>query len=392
MLLLGDFIYVISSMLLKSDVDNINDYLNKRSSVCTLSHDYLANSFMSNRQEIPDSKAPDPKTCFIQLNSFNVGSFLVSASRIKYFFLQDPTQNNMFDFDIRDSVSVDYYIILSSKLYEFSTQAGLILDDLKIDYIPTMRTQYEAEPVFNRIVPSSIFSDSILLIFTSLTITSIFAIVFLLIIIYRQTKKPSPPSHKKSKKKKKYHHHQQNYDDEKVRLYEMNKQSEAAGGGGVPRFIDVEQERPRDPEIQYIHHRYPPVQQQTQNRQQQQQYQNYQQASRVQKNRTLSLSGPIQPKKFEGKPEKSWLKIDAQSSRAEGTFKFQGTSDFENQLSPVAKAEYTERSPHQMLEIAGNGARGGSENKNVIYPRKEMDIQKEKIKHDSSDPGIDLEK
>lgn len=71
MLLLGDFIYVIASMLLKSDVDNINDYLNKRSSVCTISHDYLANTFMSNRQEIPDSKAPDPKTCFIQLNSFN---------------------------------------------------------------------------------------------------------------------------------------------------------------------------------------------------------------------------------------------------------------------------------------------------------------------------------
>jgi len=330
MLLLGDFIYVIASMLLKSDVDNINDYLNKRSSVCTISHDYLANTFMSNRQEIPDSKAPDPKTCFIQLNSFNVGSFLVSASRIKYFFYKNPSQNNMFDFDIRDSVSVDYYIILSSRLAEFSSQAGLILDDLKVDYIPTLRTKYEAEPVFNRIVPSSIFSDSILLIFTSLTITSLFAIVFLLIIIYRQTKKPSPASRKKSKKKKKHHH--PNYDDEKVRLYEMTtKPSEKP-------YTEEERPHPRDPEVQHIQHRLP-------------QAQNQQPSG---KNRTLSLSGPIQHRKFEGN---------------EGAFKFQGASDFENQLSPVPKVEYpTNTIQHRKINIDSGPFQ------------------------DSGDPGIDLEK
>jgi len=320
MLLLGDFIYVIASMLLKSDIDNINDSVNRRSSVCILQNDYLTRTFLRNRPEIRYSQTLDPVTCFIELNSFNVGSFLISGSRIKNFFHGTPSQNNMFDFDVRDSVSLDYYVLLRNDLDHLHSKMAPIYEELEIAYIPSIINKYETQPIFNRIVPSSIFSDSILLIFTSLTITSSFLIIFLIISIYQQRKDRSSSDDKYNKKKRrKYMLARQNDRYSQQQILEMEDYSDHRGDDVRYRY------QPNYP--QHV----PPSQNYNT-------YNNYN-PRYIPRNGTLSLSGPVHVNNFDGKPEKSWLKIDHQSSKAEGSIKLQGTSDFENQISPIPKVE-----------------------------------------------------
>ena len=322
MLLLGDFIYVVASMLLKSDIDNINDSVNRRSSICVLNNDYLSRTFLKNRPEIRYELASDPVTCFIELNSFNVGSFIVSASRIKHFFYTTPSQNNMFDFDIRDSVTLDYLVIVRNDLDHLHSKLDPMYEEMENTYIPTVIDKYESQPVFNRIVPSSIFSDSILLIFTSLTITSSFLIIFLIILIYRQRKGSSSSEERYQKRRKRRN-------EERARRYQLARQTDRYSQQHI---LDMDE---------YFDHRGDDERYYQPNYPQHAPAQNYN-TRYLARNGTLSLSGPVQVNKFEGKPEKNWLKIDNHSSKEEGTFKYHGTSDFENQVSPIPKAEESE--------------------------------------------------
>ncbi len=62
------------------------------------------------------------------------------------------------------------------------------------------------------------------------------------------------------------------------------------------------------------------------------------------KNKTLSLEGTINLRKFEGKPDKSWLRNERKVSKLDNSVKFNGTSDFEEQISAVEKVEESYRS------------------------------------------------
>ena len=54
-------------------------------------------------------------------------------------------------------------------------------------------------------------------------------------------------------------------------------------------------------------------------------------------NKSLSLTGPIMNFKFEGRPEKSWVKIEALSSNDDVSVNLRVDSDFENHVSSVSR-------------------------------------------------------
>lgn len=165
------------------------------------------------------------------------------------------------------------------------------------------------------------FSESILFIFCSLTISSIFLICFVILLICGECKRAKHPRKQKPRPPKK----------------EYAFRSVAQDTDGPKRENLVIYPRGYDPANR----------RQTFNAEEVVNRSNGNRKGKDQKNRTLSLSGPINTQKFQGKPEKSWLKIDAQSSKDDGSFKYQGTEDFENQVSSVSKAEFSAQSIHK---------------------------------------------
>jgi len=64
MLLLGDFIYVVSATLLKSDNDNINEFIFGENVLCVSEEDYLVTNYFETRPESVITEDLTIKTCF----------------------------------------------------------------------------------------------------------------------------------------------------------------------------------------------------------------------------------------------------------------------------------------------------------------------------------------
>ena len=327
---------------MKSDEDSINEFIYSRSSICYLESDYLAKQFFSKRGEIPIKEEDDMEACFSQLGSNSVGAFFVSASAVKSFFKTNEKYNNKYDFISRDSIYAEFSLLIRKDLPS-KNQIQTIIKNTAADTISKITKQYYVDPKFEKILPSSIFSDSILLIYTCMTITSCFIIGFLIIMIYKLRKRPFD-----RKKLKLTNHGEKKFDQKRKKKYTS----------------------PRDYEDEEDAHHIPKKNLETEG------YDTVHQTNKAgNKNKTLSLSGPMDLRRFDGKPEKSWLKIDAQSSKEEGSFKFHGTSDFENQISSVEKAhEESMPTPRDIFNV-NSPEQEEHENRNRIRLSKQKNEQ-----------------
>ena len=191
--------------------------------------------------------------------------------------------------------------------------------------INEIKQQYLAEVFFDQIIPNSIFSQSILLILTSLTLTSIFFIILICVLVKNQISR-TPRTKRKKRTNADLNPHQSN----KYRyIYTKPTDRETLVRDTEKHDMLTPLENSESSMIRK--HRKPSIDLIAETIRNS--------IMRNNKNKSLSLSGPINIKKFEGKPDRSWLNIDQASSKDEGSFKFQGTSDFENQMSSVERAE-----------------------------------------------------
>jgi len=209
-------------------------------------------------------------------------------------------------------------------------------------YINNVVNNYLPEVTFDQIVPHSIFSQSILLIFSSLTITSVFLIFLVCVMVKTQVQKPVKT---RRRRKQQQTGPRPNYiygpitstrGSEPVTMRDRIKKGEG-------QLSPPSHPNPMAPSSILRKAGADIIAETIRNS-----------VMKNNRNKTLSLSGPINPKKFDGKPDKSWLKIDQQSSKDEGSFKFQGTSDFENQISSVDRADESGERSRNIFETASN--------------------------------------
>ena len=191
-------------------------------------------------------------------------------------------------------------------------------------------------------------SDSIMFIFCSLTISSAFLLFFVILLLKSELwRKKRQPASQRSRRK-----------NRDIGVYSFRSVAqETEGGKKDSRFVQHQVanmehrgERP-DKSIEFNRN-------------------SVQKRGEPTKNKTLSLNGTINGNNFQGRPEKSWLKIDAQSSKDDGSFKYQGTSDFENQISSVDKADFSAQSIQKEFfeDTMPKRAEHASNNSNYPHP------------------------
>ena len=98
MLLLADFIFLISNMLVLHDVTNFKDLASKHSKICMLSSDTALVSMIKDRKEIGYVERKEIPECIEQLSDMGTNSFFVSEYNIEAFFKTFPHLNNEFRF------------------------------------------------------------------------------------------------------------------------------------------------------------------------------------------------------------------------------------------------------------------------------------------------------
>ena len=116
MLLLGDFIYVISNMLQKYNIDNIYDITNNNSLICILNNDDLIDNIFKSNNGLRYDSMEKPYECFDRLSSMNANAFFVSQSLIGYFFEKNPKFNNKFRFTSKNNYATTHYLLVRKEL------------------------------------------------------------------------------------------------------------------------------------------------------------------------------------------------------------------------------------------------------------------------------------
>ena len=319
MLLLGDFIYVIASMILSLDMSNSGQAVDSHSTTCMVEDDLLTSSFMEARQDIPRLISLDVNGCLSQLNSLNIGSFMASKAYMMNYLYRNPHQNNRFTFYLRDSIVLTYSILVCSKI-GISDEISQILSSFRPSFYQRIHKNYYVQPVYNKIAPSSIFSNSILLIFMSLTITSLFIILFLIVLIYRMFRRKASTNSKMSSNGDK---------GDSLSKYKLLRQHSKIAKKRISEMDDTEntEDNYQSPSLpnQSLH--------QPRQRQLLMQRRALKHGNPFAKDHSLSLSGPIQIDKLKGKPESSWPEIESQDyNKKEG---IENQEPLENHLSLV---------------------------------------------------------
>ena len=116
MLLLGDFIYVISNMLQKYNIDNIYDITNNNSLICILNNDDLIENLFRSNDGLRYDIMEKPYDCFDKLSNMNTNAFFDSQSIIGFFFRQNPKFNNKFRFTNKNNYATTHYLLVRKEL------------------------------------------------------------------------------------------------------------------------------------------------------------------------------------------------------------------------------------------------------------------------------------
>ena len=329
MLLLGDFIYVIAAMMMKIDIDDLNQVVNSQSKTCIVEGDYLVEGFINRRQEITNIKTNDVLSCFLELDSLNVGSFMVSGSKVKSFFRNHPTLNNKFNYFVKDSINVDYYLLINRD-FRLRDDINRVINRFPDFFIPNVIGKYFKSPSYNQIIPTSIFSDSTLLMFLSLTITSIFLIFFMvMMIVYKAKPKSKKVKHSKVKKAKK------SYGEEKLDKYRLALQR---SNESKQKLSQNDSDELKNKETQGATASHCQQYQKLQQFQRQNTYTRSSQATDTDRN-TLSLNSSINYRHCDANNDANYRRSHPQISDEERSLNFREMPDIENQISPIQKIE-----------------------------------------------------
>ncbi len=230
MLLLADFIYAIANMITKYDISNGFDIINTRARVCLFEDELFIIEYLQKLNSVNMFIKVNIKECFRLIENLGAEALIISEFFIRYFFKMHSNYNNMFRFFlkqqsyktysilVKENVNLSNNVIIMTNFINFILffyKISQTIDALKSLNVIQEIVQNDVEFVrYDKLSPTSILIESNILVLISLSITSLFILIFLCVGLKRQMWKL------KDRKKRKYHYiaKNQNQEDKRNKL------------------------------------------------------------------------------------------------------------------------------------------------------------------------------